>query len=103
MKRIKKLGVLQIAKVAAIIYFLVTAVFMIPISLFSTLTDAGPFGSLPFGGGFMFIFMPFVYGIFSFVFTAVGCFVYNLVSSWIGGIEIEIGEDPNANIIRQTE
>jgi hypothetical protein len=31
-----------------------------------------------------------IYGVMGFVFTALGCLLYNLVASWIGGIEVEL-------------
>jgi len=86
MKRIKKIGILQTAKVAAIIYFIIIAIFMIPMGLFSSIIN---FGHFPFGGLF-FIVAPFLYAAIAFVFTAFGCFVYNLISDKIGGVEIEL-------------
>ena len=90
MKRIKKFGVYQTAKVTAIIYFIVAAFFMIPLGLISSMFSDEMFPGMPFGGGVFFIFMPFFYGIFAFVITAIGCVVYNLIARWTGGIEVEI-------------
>lgn len=89
MKRIKKIGVLQTAKVASLIYFLITAIFMIPIGIISSFFSGGTFLNLPIGKTFFF-FMPFVYGIMVFIITAIGCVVYNLIAKWTGGIEIKI-------------
>ncbi|MDZ4714062.1 MAG: hypothetical protein SH819_01215 [Cytophagales bacterium] len=93
MKRIKRFGIYQTAKVTAVIYFLVSAIIMIPIGLFMSMmgpmmdrADVSPF---PFGGGMVLIFLPFIYGVVGFVFTAIACAIYNLISGWTGGIELE--------------
>ena len=43
----------------------------------------------PFGTGFVFA-LPILYGICGFIFTAIGCAVYNLVAGWVGGVEVEL-------------
>jgi len=90
MKRIKRFGVYQTAKVIAIIYFLIALVFMIPFGLISSILGGANFPGTPFGGGLFFILMPFIYGIMGFIMTAIGCLVYNLIATWTGGIELEV-------------
>lgn len=90
MKRVKRFGVYQTAKVASVIYFLMVAVFMVPFGLFSSFFGDNLPSGFPFGGGIFFILMPFIYGIMAFIMTAIGCLVYNLIAQWTGGIEIEI-------------
>ncbi len=90
MKRIKKFGVYQTSKISAVIYFLISAVFMIPFGLISSLIGNTNLPGFPFGGGAFFILIPFIYGFMGFIMTAIGCSVYNLVSKWVGGIEVEI-------------
>ncbi len=89
MKRIKRFGILQTAKVAAVIYFLIAAIVMIPVTLISLTFGEEAFAGTPFGGVAFFVFMPFAYAVFAFIFTALGCWVYNSIANWIGGIEIE--------------
>ena len=89
MQRIKKVGVFQTSKVAAVIYFLLAAVFMIPFGLFTSFAGGDEIPGIPFGGGLFFIFLPILYGLMGFVMTAVTCLIYNLVSNWTGGIEVE--------------
>jgi len=90
MKRIKRFGVYQTSKVIAIIYFLITVVFMIPIVLISSLVGGENIPGFPFGGGIFFIFLPFIYGTMGFIMTAIGCLIYNLIARQTGGIEFEI-------------
>ncbi len=89
MKRVKRFGVFQTAKVAGVIYFLISAVVLIPIGLMFSMFKIGsmPF---PFSGGIFFFVLPFFYSFLGFLFTALGCAVYNLVVKWTGGIEVEI-------------
>jgi hypothetical protein len=90
MKRIKRIGVFQTSKVAAIILFVIALIFMIPFSLIGTFAGhaAGPF--FPFAGGFFIIIFPILYGVMGFIMTAISCAIYNLVAKWTGGIEVEI-------------
>ncbi len=92
MQRVKRFGLWQTAKVGGIIYFLMGCLFIPFFSLQMLFHDISSF---PFEGGF-FLAMPFIYGIMGFIFTALGCVIYNFVASWTGGIELEIetiGED----------
>lgn len=60
MAQVKRFGVLQTAKFAAIMYFIFTAIFMIPVGLIAIITgsasgsEEGSFGAM-FGGVFMFV------------------------------------------------
>jgi hypothetical protein len=98
MKRIKRFGVYQTSKVFAIIYFIVTAIFMIPIGLFMTMMGTGSSSWMPFSGT-MFFVLPFVYGLVGFITTAIGCAVYNLIARWTGGIEFQVETDQNAVVM----
>ena len=97
MKRIKRFGVFQTAKVAAIIMFFVSLIFILPVALIAGLASGlanvagvdGPFSFFPFIGGLFLIILPFIYGIFAFISTAIGCLVYNFIASKTGGIEME--------------
>jgi hypothetical protein len=93
MVQIKRFGVLQTAKIAAVMYFLKSLIFIIPFGLLTLMMGIahgrqGIIGIL-FGGIFIF-FMPIVYAVLGFVFVAIGCLFYNLVAKYVGGIEIEI-------------
>lgn len=94
MVRIKSFGVLQTAKLAAILYFISSAIFVIPIMLISFI--AGSSSGIPGSGfgamfsGVFLIIMPILYGIFGFIFVAIGCLLYNVIAKFVGGIEIEL-------------
>ncbi len=53
-----------------------------------------------FGFGFALVF-PLIYGVGGFLFTALGCAIYNMVAGWVGGIEVEADESA-ANRFEET-
>ena len=95
MVRIRRFGVLRTATVAAVIYFILTAVFAIPAALIfsaappATLTDQ--FGrTVQFNISPLFVLvLPFIYAGFGWIFTAVACLIYNLAAPFTVGIEFE--------------
>jgi hypothetical protein len=36
------------------------------------------------------LFLPVFYGVFGFIFGALGAFLYNFMAKWLGGMEIQI-------------
>ena len=85
MHEIRHIGVFQAAKFAAAMYLLLGAVIAIPLTLIYMAVGSG---SNPFG--LLGLLVPLLYAIIGFIFTAIGCWVYNLVASMVGGIEIEL-------------
>jgi hypothetical protein len=97
MKRIKRFGVYQTAKIAAVIYFLIAAVFTLPFWLIvSSMPGNGVFPASLFSSKIFLVIVPFLYGIVAFIMTAIGCVVYNLTAKWTGGIELEVEETPES-------
>lgn len=86
-QRIRRFGVGQTAKMLGVLYALMGVV-LIPIFLVATMYSPNAAG---YGMGVA-IALPVIYGVIGFVFTAIGCAIYNLVAGWIGGIEVEISE-----------
>ncbi len=91
MKRVKRFGIYQTSKVVAVIYFIITAIVMIPFGLFSAMFGTNTLiPGVPINGGIVMVFLPFIYAIAGFIFSAISCFVYNIIAQWTGGIEVEI-------------
>jgi len=100
--RIKKLGVLSVAKMYAAMAFVLSLLISIPyglfIIIFSLIGAAGARGDAGFAvGGFgivggiaVMIILPIVYGIMAFIGGALGALIYNLFANFVGGIEIEV-------------
>jgi hypothetical protein len=86
-QRIRRFGVGQTAKVLGVLYALLGLVFA-PFLVIAALFAPDTAG---FGIGFA-IAIPIVYGVVGFIFTAIGCLIYNLVAGWVGGIEIDVIE-----------
>lgn len=91
MKRIKRFGIWQAAKVGAVIYFILSAIFIIPVWIFGAMFSALVPESYDFSAMFL-LLMPFIYAIVGFIVSAVSCVIYNITAGWIGGIEVEIEE-----------
>lgn len=86
-EQIINVSVLQAAKVSAALYFVVSLVFIVIFALFSSL-----FG-MPMRVPMMYLlFVPVIYLVIGFIFTAIGALLYNLVASVIGGIEFTTKE-----------
>ncbi|CAN5668206.1 hypothetical protein BH24ACI2_BH24ACI2_12670 [soil metagenome] len=99
--KIKKLGVLSVAKIYAVIMLVVSLIFSIPYGLFVigiSLMGASAGGSsgLAIGSGgaivgvLMMVGIPIMYGAIGFVAGAIGALLYNLFAGVVGGIEIEV-------------
>jgi hypothetical protein len=91
-KQIVQVSVLQSAKVAAALYFVIS----IPMALLMLIPVM--MGKEQSGGltVFMLIFMPVLYTLIGFIFTLIGAWVYNLVASKVGGFEytaVEVSEN----------
>ncbi len=90
-QRVRRFGVLQTAKVVAVLYALIGLVF-VPIFLIVSMVSPD---KNQLGMGFS-LLMPILYGVLGFVFTAISCAIYNLVAGFVGGIEVELDESPAA-------
>jgi len=110
MHRIRSVGVLSVAKISGLIHAAFGLLF-VPIFLLMglSLSIAGTQGGgqkLPtfFGPAFaviMSIFMPIFYGIMGFLIGAVGALLYNLIATWVGGIEMEVEVSPASPLTTQ--
>lgn len=94
--KIKKLGVLSSAKIQAILMAIIGLILGIFVAIIASL-GAAISSTATDGAGFMvslgvaaIIVLPILYGTAGFVFGAIGALLYNLVASWVGGIEVEL-------------
>lgn len=97
MIKIKRIGVLSLGKVFGILYALmgliigaiITLVSLFAAVAFSRYTTAG-IGGMFFGIGSV-IILPILYGIMGCIAGMITAFLYNLIASWVGGVEVEAG------------
>jgi hypothetical protein len=94
--------VIRTSNIAAAIYFVGSLIFVVPFALFFSAMPAIPvtdqFGQPIPGGGtvdpapfaVLFLFLPILYAILGWVFTALLCLLYNLVARFMGGIEVQV-------------
>ena len=99
--RIKKLGILSVAKIYALMLFVMSLLISVPYGLFimffgAMMMGTGERAGFAAGGGsiviglVVMIGLPIFYGLIGFVAGAISALVYNLFAGMIGGIEIEV-------------
>lgn len=84
-KQITRISILQSSKIATALYFLIGFIYSligIPMMLFGNKQIQIM--------GIIYLFMPIVMAIFGFVFFVIFAAIYNLLSKWLGGVEIEV-------------
>jgi hypothetical protein len=108
MHRVKSFDVMSVAKISGLCYGALGVCFIPLFLLIGVLGSVagrqtgGPgqaFGAF-FGVG-MAIFMPIAYACMGFVMGALGAFIYNLISGWVGGIEVELVTVTPVQLIQQ--
>jgi ABC-type antimicrobial peptide transport system permease subunit len=99
MNEIKRIGVLSMAKIYGLtmaILGLIIGIFVGFIMFFiGTFVGTENHFSRFLGPGLGivgFIFMPILYGILGLIFGGFAALIYNLLASWVGGIEVELEE-----------
>lgn len=101
--RIKKLGILSVAKIQGIMMLLMSLLISIPYGLIVMVFGAtlmgmgkGDSAGIAAGGGtivmglVVMIGLPIFYGVIGFVAGVIGALLYNLFAGIVGGIEIEV-------------
>lgn len=92
---VKRIGVLSLAKIEAV----VLAVFGFIIGLFYALFFGAMGAMMPAGRGgaamggiglLAIIIIPVLYGVFGFIAGAIGAVIYNFAAGFMGGIELEL-------------
>ncbi|HYL13298.1 MAG TPA: hypothetical protein VEV41_09685 [Terriglobales bacterium] len=90
---IRSVGVLSCAKVVGAIQAAIGIVLM-PFFLLAAVVGAFAESKTDQVSSLVFVvfslFLPVFYGVFGFLMGAFGAWVYNLISKWIGGIELEL-------------
>lgn len=99
--RIRKIGVLSVAKLQAVMALVISLLISIPYGLIIMIFGAaalgtGESGGMLAGGGailvgiLIMIGLPVLYTVIGFIVGAIGALLYNLFAGIIGGIEIEV-------------
>jgi hypothetical protein len=88
-KQIVRISILQSSKVTTILYFILGFLYVligIPMIIFGN-------DQLRMMG-IVYCFMPFLMGIFGFIFFVIFAALYNLIATWVGGMEFEVADVP---------
>jgi len=84
-KQVISISILQSSKIMTALYFLfgfLYTLIAIPLIIFGN----GQMRVI----GVVYLFMPIVMGIFGFIFFVIFAAIYNLLASWLGGVEVEV-------------
>ncbi len=84
-QRVRRFSVAQTAKVVGLLYVVMALIFM-PIVLIVAFVSPQ---ESAFSVGVA-LALPIIYGVLGFIFTAIGCALYNWVAGMVGGIEVEL-------------
>jgi len=84
-QQLRRFSIGQTAKVVGVLYALMGLIFL-PFLLIVSLVSPKGTG---FGVGFA-LALPILYGVCGFIFTAIGCALYNWVAGMVGGIEFHV-------------
>lgn len=91
-KRIVRISPWQAGKNMAVLYFAFGILFAIPMGVLSSFAPDVP--GQPKPGIGLFILMPILYGLAGLIFVPLGCWMYNKVAGFMGGIEFEVADEP---------
>jgi hypothetical protein len=89
---LKRIGILSLAKLEAILMAIFGLIMGLFYAIFSSLLNSAEFTTetvIDFGWWGVLIF-PIFYGIMGFVTGIVGALFYNLVAKWVGGVKLEL-------------
>ncbi len=96
---LKKLGVMSVAKLEAVVFAVVGLIEGIVFAIASTIISSSASAMGIAGlellaelGVLAIIILPIVLGIFGFIAGAIGALIYNLIAGKVGGIEMEFEE-----------
>ena len=95
-RKLTNVSPLKLGITLAIIYGIISLVFLVPffliLSLFGAASGAKG-GAVPFiFTGVFVIFLPIIYAVLGFIGGVIAAFIYNLVAKWTGGIEFTTEE-----------
>jgi len=85
--KLKRIEVLKAGYISGLFYSLLSLFIIVPLLLINAALS--PVGAL---GLTMIIFLPVIYGFVGFVMGLIMSALYNLISKWIGGLEVEVEE-----------
>lgn len=93
--QISRISIWQTTKIATILYAFVGLI-LVPFGcVFLLVPNPTNNPSLRIIG-VTYLFGPILEGVFGLIFTAIGCWLYNIIAARVGGIEFELKEVPSS-------
>lgn len=89
-QQIRRLGVVQMAKVMGALYFLIGIVIAALVGLFGSMFPGAGNDSVSLFSGVFLMALPIVYGVIGVISGALIAWLYNVVAGFTGGLEIEL-------------
>ena len=93
-KQITHIAPWQAGKLAAVIYFFLSLIFVIPMVLISMLEPASAPG--PRLGAKAIVLIPVAYAVAAIILVPLTCWIYNLAAKSIGGLKITLSDDTDS-------
>jgi hypothetical protein len=84
--QIRSFSVHQTSMMIAVVYFVIS-LFLVPFLLIPIFTSPSPSPAT-----YLMVLIPIPYAILGYIFTAIGCLIYNWLASKIGGIQVTTEE-----------
>jgi hypothetical protein len=90
-KQLSRIAPWQAGKLFAVLYFLLSLIFVIPMILIAAMAP------LPVSPGFhlsvgALLLFPFIYALVALIFVPLACWLYNTAAKFVGGLEITVTE-----------
>ncbi len=83
--RINRISIHQSSKVVAIVYLSLILLFLIPVGFITFLR-----GVVAPSEAILYLFAPLLWGAMAYLITALWCWMYNLVTRRVGGVEFSV-------------
>ncbi|MGY4884413.1 MAG: DUF3566 domain-containing protein [Nanobdellota archaeon] len=91
---LKKVGILSMAKIQAILMLIIGLFLGIIYAILATTVDASQYSASPIVilGWWSILVIPVIYGVLGFIIGVIGAWLYNIVAKKVGGIEVELSK-----------
>jgi hypothetical protein len=94
-KRLNRIAPWQAGKLFAVVYFVLSLIFVVPLELIALLVPT-PTGPGPHLRPALILLFPFLYALAALVFVPLGCWIYNVAAKLVGGLDITVTDTADA-------
>jgi hypothetical protein len=94
-KKLNRIAPWHAGTLFAIVYFLLSLIFVVPLELLALLAPANP-GPGPHFSPVLIILFPFLYALAALLLVPLGCWIYNIAARMVGGLDITVTDSADA-------